>query len=178
MRPVSFQNYHVARLRFGLASSSEKGSFHRALPTSTFEWKGNTVEEALQWAVARIDALRMERPGHNRALLALDVFAEAYGLDPADILAPIRDVAFNKPRQLAMCYCGVVCRMSRPAVGRIFKRDHTTVLHASRVFDKLMRDEYAKYLSNGRSTPDGQSSGSLPADVHAEVCGDRDTSQT
>jgi chromosomal replication initiator protein len=58
--------------------------------------------------------------------------AAAFGVRPRDVLGSCRQRAVLVPRQVAMYLAREVGRLSLPAIGAAFGRDHTTVLHACR----------------------------------------------
>lgn len=69
------------------------------------------------------------------------VVAETYGLNINDILSNRRTRTLVRPRQEAMWLCKLHTRHSLPEIGRRFGgRDHTTVLHACRKIEELIRD--------------------------------------
>lgn len=58
--------------------------------------------------------------------------AQRYGVEPAMILGRNRARVASIPRQAAMAAVREATGYSLPQIGRIFKRDHTTVLYAIR----------------------------------------------
>jgi DnaA-like protein len=79
-------------------------------------------------------------PLHLTALekIVIRIVAQEYQLDPHDILSTQRVHSVVRPRQIAMW---IVKQLSPkrplPQIGRSFKRDHTTVLHAVRTIDDM-----------------------------------------
>lgn len=64
------------------------------------------------------------------------VVAAFYGVDLKHMLSHRRrDV---RVRQVAMYMCYDLTRHSYPSLGRIFNRDHTTILHATRKIEAAM----------------------------------------
>lgn len=59
--------------------------------------------------------------------------AAAHNLTPADITGQRRARVLSMPRQEAMYRAMMETNLTYPAVGLIFKRDHTTILHGVRV---------------------------------------------
>lgn len=70
--------------------------------------------------------------------------AEHYNVKLADMMSPRRQRVVARPRQVAMYLAKVLTTRSLPEIGRKFGgRDHTTVLHAVRTIDKLVREDNA-----------------------------------
>jgi len=57
---------------------------------------------------------------------------EAWGVEEWDMLAPRRHGHIITPRQVAIALCAKLTLHSYPQIGRSFKRDHTTCIHAKR----------------------------------------------
>lgn len=69
---------------------------------------------------------------------------EHFGIKMADLHGERRARALARPRQMAMYLCKILTTKSLPDIGRAFGgRDHTTVLHAVRKVEQLMRDDAA-----------------------------------
>ncbi len=69
--------------------------------------------------------------------------AEHYNVKLADMMSPRRQRVIARPRQVAMYLAKVLTTRSLPEIGRKFGgRDHTTVLHAVRTIDKLVREDH------------------------------------
>jgi hypothetical protein len=69
--------------------------------------------------------------------------AAAYGLELAALIGRQRKVKFVHPRQIAMFICWELRLGTLTPIGRRFKRDHTTVLHAIRQVEKMRRVDLA-----------------------------------
>ena len=68
--------------------------------------------------------------------------AEHFNIKLVDMTSPRRQRVIARPRQVAMYLAKTLTVRSLPEIGRKFGgRDHTTVLHAVRTIDKLMRDD-------------------------------------
>jgi chromosomal replication initiator protein len=68
--------------------------------------------------------------------------ASFYGLKQDDLAGPRRTRAIVRPRQAAMFLAKTLTTRSYPDIGRRFGgRDHTTVLHAVRVIEKLVAED-------------------------------------
>ncbi|MBP8235322.1 MAG: hypothetical protein KAY22_23790 [Rhizorhabdus sp.] len=115
-----------------------------ALAAASLEWASRQAakKEAEDQRKARMDALAIERralikldrpPGHAiRAMI--DLVARMHGATYDEVMSKSRRHRVVMARQAAMC--AVAYKRpdySLPMLGRIFKRDHTTVLYALRV---------------------------------------------
>lgn len=68
--------------------------------------------------------------------------AEHYNVKLADMMSPRRQRTVARPRQVAMYLAKVLTTRSLPEIGRKFGgRDHTTVLHAVRTIDKMVKED-------------------------------------
>jgi chromosomal replication initiator protein len=68
--------------------------------------------------------------------------AEHFGVTLLDLLSDRRAAKIARPRQVAMWIVRHSTPRSLPEIGRMFKRDHTTVIHALAQIDALMaRDD-------------------------------------
>jgi chromosomal replication initiator protein len=93
-------------------------------------------------AVATRALMLLARLGVSRSAahispdVILRLIAQIGGVTVADLRGRRRTQDVACLRQLAMYCCRVLIpRMSYPAIGRIFRRDHTTVIHATRVIE-------------------------------------------
>jgi chromosomal replication initiator protein len=59
--------------------------------------------------------------------------AEFYGLTLAELRSYRHDWRVSRPRQIAAYLCCRLTEHSYPVVGRLFKRDHSTIIHADRI---------------------------------------------
>lgn len=67
--------------------------------------------------------------------------ADKYNIRVADILSKRRERPIARPRQIAMYLSKILTTASLPEIGRKFDRDHTTVIHAVRTVEDLMKKE-------------------------------------
>lgn len=73
--------------------------------------------------------------------------SDAYGVPMASLAAIERTARFVRPRHVAIYLCTTMTLKSLPEIGREFKRDHTTALHArdsiaaKRVEDHALNDK-------------------------------------
>lgn len=65
----------------------------------------------------------------------------AFGVKPRDVLGPSRQRSVLLSRQVAMYLAREAGKLSLPAVGAAFGRDHSTVLHACRKVADAIRDD-------------------------------------
>ncbi len=81
--------------------------------------------------------VRINRPG--RVLKIQGAVAEAYGIGRIDLVSHRRTGRLILPRQVAMYLCTVLTPRSLPEIGRLFSRDHTTIMHARNKIAKLRK---------------------------------------
>ncbi len=99
--------------------------------------------------VSRVSAesefiVSINRPG--RVLKIQGAVAEAYGIGRIELVSRRRAGHLILPRQVAMYLCTVLTPRSLPEIGRLFSRDHTTILHARDKIAKLRQtDEKLNY---------------------------------
>ena len=80
------------------------------------------------------ETLALTDPEYCEIVLA--VVEKAYRV--RDVTVKDRHRPISEARQLAMFLCRELTTSSYPAIGDIFNRDHTTVLHAARVHTKRL----------------------------------------
>ncbi|GHU01816.1 chromosomal replication initiator protein DnaA [Alphaproteobacteria bacterium] len=92
--------------------------------------------------VARAEVLLGDVLGGAARRLSLDDIqrkvAEHFKISSDDILSARRDRSVARPRQVAMYLSKHLTSRSLPEIGRRFKKDHTTVIHAVRTIEGLM----------------------------------------
>jgi chromosomal replication initiator protein len=74
----------------------------------------------------------------------LEVTSQVFGVSKNDILGSSRMQNIALARQVAMYSCKEFLDLSFPAVGKIFKRDHTTVMHAWKKINENLSKENSK----------------------------------
>jgi hypothetical protein len=87
------------------------------------------------------------KPGFSRAPLIIAMVAAHYGLTRAEITSANRTPMYLMPRYIAMYLCIRYLGMSSRAVGRLFGRDHSTVLSALRKCRARLADD-EKYAAD------------------------------
>lgn len=81
-----------------------------------------------------------EVPGRVRVEDIQREVARHFEVERDDILSERRTMAVVKPRQIAMYLSTRLTHRSLPEIGRRFCRDHTTVLHARRIVECILKD--------------------------------------
>ncbi len=95
-----------------------------------------TAEQVVQ------DLLSGEGTRHVRIDDILRTVAKHYAVSRADIVSKRRTRSIVRPRQIGMYLAKKMTSRSLPEIGRRFgNRDHTTVIHAIRVVEKLMAED-------------------------------------
>lgn len=79
--------------------------------------------------------------GHIQIKTIIGVVAEHYGISASDIISSRRTANVVRPRQVAMYLAKTLTLRSLPAIGRLFDRDNTTVLHAVRKIEGLLKQD-------------------------------------
>lgn len=91
---------------------------------------------------------RAVRP--NRMMAVIHATAQVSGVTVREILATDRHARVAHPRQIAMALCREIPGASFPQIGRVFHRDHSTVMHAVDAVRKRMTPELADALQRIR----------------------------
>lgn len=76
-----------------------------------------------------------------------EAVAEFYALKVKDLEADYRADEVSKPRHIAYWLAREYTKMSYPALGRVFCRDHTTVLYGVRQVDRRRQSEPRTYAA-------------------------------
>lgn len=80
------------------------------------------------------------RPRHRPIKRVIWEVSQAAQITPADILGRERTAHVVRARFAAMAICRDYLGLSYPAIGRAFKRDHTSVINAMRRVDAVCTD--------------------------------------
>ena len=75
--------------------------------------------------------------------LIIDIVAQRYGMQSADLTGKRRSQDIALARQVAMYICRELTELSTTAIGKAFGRDHTTVLHGCEKIEDGMDADYA-----------------------------------
>jgi chromosomal replication initiator protein len=68
----------------------------------------------------------------------IDTSAQVYGVIPKELLEQTRRANVVIPRQIAMYLLRTDMSLSFPSIGKLFNRDHTTVIHACNKVKKMI----------------------------------------
>lgn len=79
----------------------------------------------------------MTPPAPSIRLIA-DICSDYYGIGYRDMISDRRSVPMVHARHVAMYLARTLTFQSQPAIGRVFGRDHTTVLHAIRHVETMI----------------------------------------
>ena len=77
---------------------------------------------------------------HLCALIQEEV-ARFFMVDFHEMLSERRARHVARPRQIAMYFCQELTRHSLPKIGAAFHRDHTTIMHGTRLIRRLLRED-------------------------------------
>ncbi len=66
-----------------------------------------------------------------------------FGILPIEMVSQRRSRFVARPRQIAMTLSVELTPLSYPAIGRLFDRDHSTVMHAVKTVNRLCREDAA-----------------------------------
>jgi chromosomal replication initiator protein len=115
------------------------GILHRMLADHLRSGLAPTIERALQAAADKM------RPPQGRKIMIEDIqraVAQHYHVARNDILSERRTSSVVRPRQVAMYLAKTMTPRSLPEIGRRFGgKDHTTVLHAVRKMEALVKTD-------------------------------------
>ena len=88
------------------------------------------------------DLMRGAEPKRVKIDDILRIVSKHFGVNRSDLLSSRRNRSIVRPRQIGMYLAKQLTSRSLPEIGRRFgNRDHTTVLHAIRKIDQLMKDD-------------------------------------
>lgn len=119
------------------------GAVNRLLAHNTLTNAPITVEMA---EAALRDLVRQVEPKRVKIEDIQRIVAKHYQVSRADVLSSRRTQNVVRPRQVAMFLSKQLTLRSLPEIGRRFGgRDHTTVLHAVRKIDELVKKDQALF---------------------------------
>ncbi|MDH3579545.1 MAG: chromosomal replication initiator protein DnaA [Hyphomicrobiales bacterium] len=88
------------------------------------------------------DLMRGTEPKRIKIDDILRIISKHFGVNRSDLLSARRNRSIVRPRQIGMYLAKHLTSRSLPEIGRRFgNRDHTTVLHAIRKIDELMKED-------------------------------------
>ncbi len=129
--------FFVAR-RFRSNVRELEGALHRIIANARFKDKPISLEFAKE---ALKDLLALQEKMVTIEYIQKTV-AEYYKIRVSDLLSKRRNRSIARPRQMAMSLCKELTSHSLPEIGDAFGgRDHTTVLHACRKINDLIKSE-------------------------------------
>lgn len=73
--------------------------------------------------------------------LIIEETGKGYGVDVSDILSTSRTKEITMARQVAMYIIRQLTKLSLPEIGKVFSRDHTTVIHSLEKVEGLIKDD-------------------------------------
>ncbi len=116
-----------------------EGALNRVVASSNFSQQPITIENARMWLKDVIDS-------SDRGMLTfgsiMNVVAGEFGYTPEDIRGKRRTADLALARQTAMYICRTHTESSLMQIAKDFgKKDHTTVLHAIRKIETLLRED-------------------------------------
>ena len=115
-----------------------EGALHRLIASARFTGKPVDIELTRE-------ALKDMLVFHERKVTMNNIqktVAEYYNMRVADLLSKRRNRNIARPRQIAMALAKELTTLSLPDIGDAFGgRDHTTVIHACRKVEELLRDD-------------------------------------
>ncbi len=96
--------------------------------------------EAAEYIVR--DLMHGAEPKHIKMDDILRTITKHFGVNRSDLLSARRNRSIVRPRQIGMYLAKMLTSRSLPEIGRRFgNRDHTTVLHAIRKIEQLMKED-------------------------------------
>lgn len=73
--------------------------------------------------------------------IIIEETAKYYSLDPKDILGQSRIKTVVLPRQISIYLVKEILGLSLPETGKVFKRDHTTIIHSLKKIEELVKKD-------------------------------------
>ncbi len=84
----------------------------------------------------------MEIPAHRPTIGSVqDAVTAYYKLPPVAMQSAVRRRSWCRPRQIAMFLSVRMTGKSLPKIGKMFQRDHTTVMHGERMIEMLIEKD-------------------------------------
>ncbi|GKX30319.1 chromosomal replication initiator protein DnaA [Vallitalea longa] len=112
-----------------------EGGINKIIAYSTLVHKDLTKELAED---ALKDLITPEKDKEITPQFILEIVAEHYNINPADIVSKKRPREIAYPRQIVMYLSRTLTDLSLPKIGQILgKRDHTTIIHG---YEKISKD--------------------------------------
>lgn len=103
------------------------------------------LQKEVAQLAARLEAMLREDQSPlvmpSRIKPVISAVAKYYGVSSTDIVSFRRTQHLIRPRQVAMYLAKQLTKHSLPAIGLVFERDHTTVLHGCQQIASLRRQD-------------------------------------
>jgi chromosomal replication initiator protein len=118
-------------------------------------------------ALARPEAPGADAPARPSIEAVQEAVAASFGISRSDLLSPARTAHLVRARQVAMYLSRELTSSSSLVIGRAFRRDHSTVLHAARVVSRQNQpgSDIARAIHSAReqlSLPEHPREGTIP----------------
>jgi len=98
-----------------------------------------TIENAAEWLK---DIIKMQKVGPVSIEMIQDIVASHFGFDVEDLKSSKRTADLALARQVAMYLARELTESSLQQIGMAFnKKDHTTVLHACRKIEEMLKED-------------------------------------
>ena len=116
-----------------------EGALNRIIACSQLNMEPITIENAAEWLK---DIIKMQEQGPISIDVIQDVVSSYFGFEVEDLKSPKRTADLAFARQVAMYLSRELTDLSLQQIGVAFnKKDHTTVLHACRKIEEIMKDD-------------------------------------
>lgn len=116
----------------------------REVVKSAREWalerkrRKKAEQEQLKKLADQLALVAARRQANSQIRVIIYATAKHFDIPAKDIMADSRMPKYVVPRQVAMYLAKTLTLRSLPAIGKQFRRDHTTVLHAVRKIEGLL----------------------------------------
>lgn len=105
----------------------------------------NALRQEVAELSAKLEALKRQDLSPlappNRIKPIISAAAKYYGIPLRDLVSFRRARGLIRPRHVAMYLARTLTKHSLPAIGRIFERDHTTIMHGCRQIERQRRQD-------------------------------------
>lgn len=116
-----------------------EGALNRVIASANFSQEPITIENTQEWLK---DVIGNGRRGPLTFQSIMDVVSSEFGFSPEDICGKRRTAEVALARQVAMYMCRTHTESSLQQIAKDFgKKDHTTVLHALKKIEMLMKED-------------------------------------
>ncbi len=116
-----------------------EGALNRIIACSQLNMEPITIENAAEWLK---DIIKMQKVGPVSIEMIQDIVASHFGFDVEDLKSSKRTADLALARQVAMYLARELTESSLQQIGMAFnKKDHTTVLHACRKIEEMLKED-------------------------------------